>query len=100
MEVLNYGNCSIRLDAVLRYSRDEFVEAYTGRAFMAGPKQVQRLNQVYDNALAAKGVGIPSPLAVADQPSTDDNSNDEQEVAEPRHSTGGGMGTIGEQDAD
>lgn len=99
-EVLNYGNCSIRVDAVLKYSREDFIATYTGRAFMGGRNQAERLNAVYDNALTAKGVGIPSPLAVEHQPTPDDNSNDEQEVEQPRHSTGGGMGTIGEQDAD
>lgn len=100
INVLKYGSCSFTVDSVLRFSREEFIAAYLGTGVMAGARQAERLNQVYDNALTAKGVDIPSPLAVAAQPTPDDNSNDEQEVEQPRHSTGGGMGTIGEQDCD
>ena len=92
MEVLKYTNCSILVREVLKYSREEFIAAYTGRAFMAGKNQIERLNGVYDNALTARGAGEPSPEPVSEQITTDDDSTDEPKLDSPQRIFGSGMG--------
>lgn len=65
--VVKYQNCSLKVDYILRFTKDEFVKAFMGRAYFSGPKQAQMLADCYDKAVmlspkkVAGGEELPAP---------------------------------------
>lgn len=80
MDSIKYERCSFKIDHVLKFTKEQFVNAYKGTDFLKGAKQVQMLEDCYDKCKAIRGVVDPLPESPLNEDY--DNSTNDEELGE------------------